>query len=411
MRIKLSRATLDSAKPGAQRYLLRDTRTVGLALKIEPSGTRTFVFEYRLQGKPSQRYNIGRYGQPWTLDQARAEAGRLRSLVDRGLDPLAVRQREASSGRSLTELAALVMAQLERSGRRPGTLYIYRRMLRLFILPRFGRLRVEDLSVEHVERMHAELERTPVQANHALVVLGRCLTIAERWGWIPRGSNPVRWVERYPGRRRGDKKGVMLTPEQMARLLAAFDEEEQSGGDPLAVAALRIAFWTGWRTKSEVLRLQWSDLDLDRSQARLVGTKTADQEYRVLPDEAAAVLRSLPRVEGSPWVFPSQDPMRHRRTLRRVWYRARQRAGLVDLEELGCFRLHDLRHNMVSWDVSRGTSLKMAGASVGHKNQRSTEVYAHFLPSHLLASTNARSQAMREALEAAQQAASGPEEM
>ena len=411
MRTKLSRAILDNAKPEAKRYLLRDTRTVGLALKVEPSGTRTFLFEYRLQGKPSQRYNIGRYGEPWTLDQARAEAGRLRSLVDRGLDPLAVRQREVTSGRSVADLVELVLAQLERSGRRPGTLYIYRRLLRIFILPRFGKLRVEELGVEHLERMHAELERTPCQANHTLVVLGRCLSLAERWGWIPRGSNPVRWVERYPRRRRGDKKGVMLTPEQMARLLAAFDQEEQSGSDPFSVAALRIAFWTGWRTKSEVLPLQWSDLDLDRGQARLVGTKTADQEYRVLPDEAAAVLRALPRVEGSPWVFPGLDPTRHRTNVRRVWERARLRAGLENLEELGDFRLHDLRHNVVSWDVSRGTSLKMAGASVGHKSQRSTEVYAHFLPTHLLASTNARSRAMRQALEEAQEPVPGPEEV
>ena len=411
MRVKLSKATLANAKPGSKRYLLRDTRTVGLALKVEPSGTRTFLFEYRLPGKPSQRYNIGRYAEPWTLEQARAEAGRLRSVVDRGLDPLTERRREAAEGRTLAEHAERVLAQVEKSGRRPTTVAVYQRLLRKFILPRLGRLRVDQIGVEHAERLHADLRQTPIQANQALVVLGRCLTLAERWGWIPRGTNPARWVERYPRRRRGEKKGVMLKPEQMARLLAALDEEERNGSNPLALGALRLAFWTGWRTKSEVLRLQWSNLDLDRGEARLLDTKGCDEEYRMLPEEAVTVLRSLPRVKGSPWVFPGANPSRPLYSVKWHWDRVRKKAGLVGLEELGNFRLHDLRHNVVSWDVSRGVSLKVAGANVGHRSQQSTEVYAHFLPSHLKSAADARSRAMRQALEEAQGQASQPEEV
>jgi integrase len=128
-----------------------------------------------------------------------------------------------------------------------------------------------------------------------------------------------------------------------------------------------------------------------------VGTKTEEEAYRTLPDEAIAVLSRLPRVEGSPWVFPGKQPSQHRKGVRTLWNRIRERAGLLELEDLGSYRLHDLRHNAVSWDVSRGVSLKIAGASVGHKSQRSTEVYAHFLPNHLKDATNSRARAMREA--------------
>lgn len=38
----------------------------------------------------------------------------------------------------------------------------------------------------------------------------------------------------------------MLTSSQMAKLVEAIDEEEESGGVSLvAAAALRVAFWTG----------------------------------------------------------------------------------------------------------------------------------------------------------------------
>lgn len=83
--------------------------------------------------------------------------------------------------------------------------------------------------------------------------------------------------------------------------------------------------------------------------------------------------------------------------MRLLWDRVRERAGLVGLEDLGAFRIHDLRHNAVSWDVSRGVSLKVAGANVGHKSVLATEVYSHFAPEHLRAAANARSQAMKEA--------------
>ena len=52
--------------------------------------------------------------------------------------------------------------------------------------------------------------------------------------------------------------------------------------------------------------------------------------------------------------------------------------GLPAFEGLGPLRLHDLRHNVVSWDVSRGVPLEIAGKNVGHRSRRSTEVYAHF---------------------------------
>ena len=210
MRVKLSQAVLANAKPAATRYLVRDTRTVGLALKVEPSGTRTFVFEYRLRGKPSQRYNIGRYGEPWTLDAARREAGRLRALVDTGVDPLARRAEQMGGGRTVSDLLGRFLEHTERLGRRAGTLKLYRQVCRAKIGPRLGRFHVSELTVERIEAFHAEMRATPIQANYTVGVLGRALNLAERWGWIARGSNPTRYVPRYPEPRRGEKKGDVV---------------------------------------------------------------------------------------------------------------------------------------------------------------------------------------------------------
>ena len=71
--------------------------------------------------------------------------------------------------------------------------------------------------------------------------------------------------------------------------------------------------------------------------------------------------------------------------------------------EVGAFRLHDLRHNVVSWDVSRGVALEIAGKNVGHRSRQATEIYAHFAPDALKRAADERARAMRMAVEGTRQ--------
>ena len=118
----------------------------------------------------------------------------------------------------------------------------------------------------------------------------------------------------------------------------------------------------------------------------------------MLPAEASAVLLKVARSAVSPHVFVGRDGRAALTTVKRPWERIRKLADLDGLEGLGPLRLHDLRHNTVSWDVSRGTSLEMAGKAVGHRSRQATEVYAHFAPDALRRSANERAAAMRKAI-------------
>jgi integrase len=284
---------------------------------------------------------------------------------------------------------------------RSSTVSYYDLLFRRHILPALGKKRVDAVTTADVERLHTAMRATPYIANRTLSLLQHAFDQAERWEWRPQHTNPALHIEHYPEARRGARKEVMLTSAQMAKLLESIDREEAEGGNGLACAALRVAFWTGWRI-GEVLALEWSNLDLARGTARLVRTKTAAAEYRQLPHEAIAVLKRLPKVTGCPFVFPGQDLGGHLTTVRKPWAHIRWRAGLDMLDGLGAFRIHDLRHNVVSWDVSRGVPLEIAGKNVGHRSRRSTEVYAHFAPDALKRAADDRARAMRDALEAAE---------
>ncbi len=281
---------------------------------------------------------------------------------------------------------------------RRKTIQDYESIVRCHVLPALGTKAVADVTRADIERLHQRLRTMPYQANRVLAVLHQAFNQAEVWGWRPQHSNPAVHIDRYREMRRGAKKEVMLSAAQMGQLLAAIDEEESAKGTTIACAAIRVAFWTGWRI-SEVLGLVWDNLDLKTGRARLVKTKTAHEEYRQLPAEALDVLAGVPRVAGCPYVFAGRDLRGHLTTVRGPWRRIRKRAGLDDLEGLGPLRLHDLRHNVVSWDVSRGVPLEIAGKNVGHRSRQATEIYAHFAPNALKRAADERAAAMRRAVE------------
>ena len=144
---------------------------------------------------------------------------------------------------------------------------------------------------------------------------------------------------------------------------------ELQPANPFAVAALRFLMFTGWR-EQEALTLEWKFVGLATGIATLPDTKTG-KSVRTLSAPARELLAALPRVKGSPYVFPGRDPKAPLNELQRLWYAARSEARLEDV------RLHDLRHSVASFAGGRGYSLFLIGKLLGHRDQRSTARYAH----------------------------------
>lgn len=137
----------------------------------------------------------------------------------------------------------------------------------------------------------------------------------------------------------------------------------------------------------------------------VMSSSILDEERELLvylPDGYETSPERIGKLSGqahSQWVFPGRKPEDHLESVRKPWSKIRKRAKLDNLPGLGPLRLHDLRHNVVSWDVSRGVPLEIAGKNVGHRSRRSTEVYAHFAPDALKRAADERARAMREAVE------------
>jgi hypothetical protein len=86
-RVRLTAGRVDAftCPAGKSQAFLWDTDTPALALRVTPTGRKTYVFESRLNGA-TLRLSIGT-ATDWPIEKARGEAQRLKVLVDSGTDP------------------------------------------------------------------------------------------------------------------------------------------------------------------------------------------------------------------------------------------------------------------------------------------------------------------------------------
>ena len=96
MKKNLTDRTLKAMKPArlGKTYDVADAQVPGLAVRVLPSGQRTFVFVGRFPGKTNPtRRRLGTYGA-LTLEKARDKARRWSELIASGIDPASEEERQ-----------------------------------------------------------------------------------------------------------------------------------------------------------------------------------------------------------------------------------------------------------------------------------------------------------------------------
>jgi integrase len=379
-RMRLSKTVVDGLRAGRQRRTVWDRELPRFGLRVTPNGAKTYVLKYRIIGGRQRFHTIGRHGAPWAPDAARKEALRVLGAVAQGGDPAAVKgaSRDAPT---VATLCDRFLAEHAGPKLKPTTTAEYRKTIASIIQPKLGLYRIADVTRADLARLHHTLRATPSHANRALALCSKMFNLAEAWGLRPDGTNPARHVEKFRER----KRERYLTTEELARLGAVLETAERDGKvipkegadavavSPFALAAIRLLLFTGAR-RGEVLALKWEYIDTDRGTARLPDSKTGAKTLS-LNAPALAVLARLPRLAGTPYVFPSLTrDGGHLVRVHDAWDAIRTAAGLDDV------RPHDLRHSHASIGVSAGVSLPIVGKLLGHTVAQTTLRYAHVAP-------------------------------
>ena len=161
---RLTDREIAKLEPATDPYFEFDSEVTGLAVKVAPSGLRSFTFDWSEPGKPRRRKTIGQF-PVWTIGKARIAASKMRLRADAGEKVV-----RAKSER-IADLAVDWRAVVKLT-RRPGTAVQYGVALDNYILPSFGRLTPRDLNTNAIEAWHGGIAQTvPIQANRSLGTL------------------------------------------------------------------------------------------------------------------------------------------------------------------------------------------------------------------------------------------------
>ncbi|MCP5345368.1 MAG: site-specific integrase [Gammaproteobacteria bacterium] len=231
--------------------------------------------------------------------------------------------------------------------------------------PYLGHLFLDEITREVIDQITETKVNTgvkPATVNRLLELVRVILnTAVKQWEWIDRAPH-IRMLK-DPARRIR-----WLTREEVRTLLSNLPPHTQ--------ALVRFSLATGLR-ETNVTRLQWSQVDLERRAAWIHPdqSKTGRPIGIPLNKEAVVLLRGeLGKHPKYVFTFNGR-PIKRANT--KVWRRALEQSGIEN------FRWHDLRHTWASWHVQNGTPMHVLQELGGWSDIRMVQRYAHLAPEHL----------------------------
>ena len=261
-------------------------------------------------------------------------------------------------------------------GLRPKTIQVYGEVLRLFESHVGARTMLMAIDANHIKRFcvqpHLADTSQRTRLRHVKAFLNWCL----RAGRLD--VSPANDVRLAPAKRKAVR---YFTPADVERILTAIDYElQQPSGTPQEQRPaywlrpmVQLAFYLGLR-RGEVVRLRWSDADLEEGRIRIRGSKAGDRDVPI-PDVLEPVLRDWQDVTGDgDFVFRSihGTPLTGN-YVRRVFAKYCRLAGVSTTA------FHGLRHGTVTALLNRGVPSGVAQKIVGHSSIQVTEQYMHLV--------------------------------
>jgi integrase len=286
---------------------------------------------------------------------------------------------------------------------RPSTLSSYEGLVRNYVLPHLGGVRLQGVDAGMLNRLYADLLSTgrtqarrglgaglsPKTVRNVHGMLAKAFSDALRWGRLQR--NPADAADQPKG---GSPEMRCWTADQLRTFITSVSEHRWSG-----IWALMAT--TGMR-RGEVLGLRWTDVDLDAGTLTIRSTRirygsvtststpktqAGNRTISVGPVVVAA-LRSWRAVQaqdqllmGAGWLnqaglvvtLANGSPI-NPEAYSNLFVKLVRRASLPMI------RLHDLRHSYATSALASGVPIKVLSQRLGHADITVTlKIYAHVL--------------------------------
>lgn len=390
---KLTKTTVDSAKPGEKSRIIWDSEIKGFGLLVLPSGTKSYIYQYRNQYGISRRITVGRHGI-LTAEEARKAVQKEAAAVTVDRRDVVQERKAKRNAKTAGELFDAYLASAKFAEKAESTRLVDRGRIERHLRPLLGDKVLETLKPEDIRRTFTAIRdgRTAAtiktKSRGLAVVKGgegtarmavRLLKAMFAWA-VHEGiatNNPADGIGADTIGTDGERD-VILTGEQYQAMFAELEKLEQQREIRSETAdAIRVIALTGAR-RSEITKLTWQHVDLKRGVIALpprghkTGRKTGKPRIIALPTAAQAIIAKQEKGAPDSLVFaPAWGEGII--SLNKPWRVVRTAAGLP--EDIG---LHGLRHALASTMAVQGAQAAEIMAALGHRQLSTAQRYIHF---------------------------------
>jgi integrase len=341
---KLTAKTVETTKPTSTRQEIPDALLPGLYLIVQPSGARSWAVRYRHNGTP-RKYTLGPFP---AIDLATARTLGTKALreVAEGRDPAG--ERQVQQANSVGEVVAQFLAKHGQRNYRPKTFKEAERLLRLYVVSRWGSRPIASVTRTEVRDMLDKLtDDTPVLANRVHSIARKLFGWAVEQETIP--TSPLAGLKAPAEEKSRDR--ILSDPE----LRAVWQAAGQIG---TYGALVRLLVLTGQR-RGEIAGLTWAEIDSKKLLITLPRERVKNDRSHEIPlsPQAAALIEALPRLSDR-YVFslgsvPINGFGKFKERLDKL-------CGVED------FTLHDLRRTAASGMARLGVGLPTIEKILNH---------------------------------------------
>lgn len=373
--LNFTKSQLEALPILEMQYEVRDTKTTGLILRVNPGGIKTFMF-YRRVGYKLLRIKIGRLSDI-PIEAARKAAIQLNSQIISGVNPNAIK-REKTRELTFKELYQKYYTEHALvSTKRPAAI---KATIDYHLIPKIGNLKLSDITRQKMKELHLKQGETrgKIEANRVLDMARAVFNFGIREEYY-KGENPCSGIKRFKSKSR-DR---FLSQGELKLFFEALTLEKQIYQD-----FFQLCLFIGAR-KTTMLTMKYKDIDFSLKRWRLPEdeTKNEDVNIHVLCDAAMQILQrryDLNKYSPAPsiYVFPGDGLQGHLVDPKKSLNRIKNRMGVFD------FHIHDLRRTLGSYMAITNASMPIISKALNHKSQVSTAIYARLSQDPIIEAVN-----------------------
>jgi integrase len=384
-RSSIAKAAQSRDKP-EKPYEVRAEKPMGLLLRVQPSGSRTFY----VQVGRGKRVRIGPAGT-YTLKQAEEKAKKIILNPEEAT-------RKVSDGVTLGEYLEQHYTSHAVAKNKTGQETIDRinAVWHKLLTRRIADLTANDIDKVRDKRINDGI--SPNTVNREVAALSGLLA-----HWVKNNKGATHPLAELESLKVADDETIRyLSPDESVSLRQALADRdtrvaaertnankwrtergyelmpEITGYCDHMTPMVLLSLNTGMR-QGELFSLQWSVVDMERRTLTILASHSKGNKTRTIPlnSEAHAVLTTIKPKAATGLVFKSPVTGGRFTNVKKAWAEITAAANIPDL------RWHDLRHDFASQLVMKGVPLFTVQQLMGHSTPKMTMRYAKLAPGNL----------------------------